>query len=132
MLTLFTRDKDEAVKVAILGPGGMGKSSLALAVLHNPQVVQMFGNHRHFISCESADSAEGVALAISSHFKILGDTKPIQRVLKHLRSVDAPMLLILDNFETPWERQEARAPVENFLSQLTEVTRLNLIVRHSS
>jgi len=59
--------------VAILGGGGMGKSTLALAVLHHPEVVALFEKHRYFISCETVESPGGLIAEIASHVGIVGD-----------------------------------------------------------
>jgi hypothetical protein len=40
--------RQSAARVAILGTGGMGKTTLALAVLHHPEIEQQY-THRHFI-----------------------------------------------------------------------------------
>ncbi|KAJ7698560.1 hypothetical protein B0H17DRAFT_323450 [Mycena rosella] len=39
--------------MVILGPGGMGKTTLAIATLHHPEVISKY-ERRYFISCESA------------------------------------------------------------------------------
>jgi ABC-type glutathione transport system ATPase component len=46
----------EGAQVAIIGSGGMGKTTLALAALHHADVEKKYVE-RHFISCESANSA---------------------------------------------------------------------------
>ena len=38
----------EAAWVAILGNGGMGKTTLALAILHHKKIKASFGNHCYF------------------------------------------------------------------------------------
>ncbi|KAK6969189.1 hypothetical protein R3P38DRAFT_3243801 [Favolaschia claudopus] len=37
-------------------------------------------------------------------------------------------LLVLDNFETPWERSSGREEVEEFLSLLTDISQLALLI----
>lgn len=41
-----------AARIAILGPGGIGKTVLAHAVLTNKRVVSGFGDSRYFVPCE--------------------------------------------------------------------------------
>ncbi|KAJ7218219.1 hypothetical protein C8J57DRAFT_1732300 [Mycena rebaudengoi] len=40
----------DSAHIAILGAGGMGKTSLATAALHNPQVEAKY-SHRYFVPC---------------------------------------------------------------------------------
>ena len=48
-------DKTPA-RIAILGAGGMGKTTLALSSLHDPAVIEHFPL-RYFVSCEAVTSA---------------------------------------------------------------------------
>ncbi|KAG8942429.1 hypothetical protein FRC03_003221 [Tulasnella sp. 419] len=43
-------------KIAILGPGGIGKTSVALKVIHDALVVERFGENRCWVPCEQATS----------------------------------------------------------------------------
>ena len=43
--------------VSLHGLGGMGKTELALHILHDDSVVQCFGERRYFIGCESIATA---------------------------------------------------------------------------
>ncbi|KAJ7442413.1 hypothetical protein FB451DRAFT_1440110 [Mycena latifolia] len=81
IIQLLTKDTP---RIAILGAGGMGKTTLAKAVLHYPDIAARYGEH----SC----------------------------------------LLILDNLETLWEPAKTRGDIEEFLSLLTDVPQLSLII----
>ncbi|KAJ7235125.1 hypothetical protein C8J57DRAFT_1378777 [Mycena rebaudengoi] len=78
IVSILLQDQEPA-HLAILGPGGMGKTSLAKSALHHPDV-------------------------------------------------SGPTLLLLDNFETPWEDLKRRNEVEEFLSLLTDVPHLALLL----
>ncbi|KAJ7615452.1 hypothetical protein FB45DRAFT_1108127 [Roridomyces roridus] len=108
-------------RIAILGAGGMGKSSLAKAVLHHPEVAAKF-EHRFFVVCDSVKNSVELAGAIAAHLGLNQGRDLRKAVLKHLARIQkGPCLLMLDNFETPWEPLESRDEVEEFLSKLTEL-----------
>ncbi|KAJ7481809.1 hypothetical protein FB451DRAFT_1170954 [Mycena latifolia] len=115
-------------RIAILGPGGVGKSSLSLAALYNNDVAAKFGSERHFISCESAQSAEDIAAGLVSHFALEGTGNPTKKILQYLSGRDAVCVIVLDNMETPWEFSGGRSAVEDFLSHLSAFVTLHLII----
>ncbi|KAJ7249394.1 hypothetical protein C8J57DRAFT_1139413, partial [Mycena rebaudengoi] len=119
---------DDPARVAILGPGGVGKSALSLAALYHPDIVAKFGSERHFISCETSQSAADVATALSNHFLLEGQGNPMQAVLDYLLSRQTFTVVVLDNMETPWEGRGGRRAVENFLSHLSSIGKLHLII----
>ncbi|KAJ7861919.1 hypothetical protein B0H13DRAFT_2567604 [Mycena leptocephala] len=113
-------------RVAILGGGGMGKTSLARAVLHHPDIADKF-EHRYFVSAESATSTVDLAALIGLHVG-LNPGKDLTRLIVQYLSTEPPCLLILDNLETPWESIHTRGGVEDFLSLLTDLPHLALMV----
>src|SRR6202041_3579398 len=55
---------NEQTRLAILGAGGMGKTSTALHILHHKDVVTRYNNCRYFVGCDAVTSAESLALLI--------------------------------------------------------------------
>ncbi|KAF8143926.1 hypothetical protein K438DRAFT_1874913 [Mycena galopus ATCC 62051] len=113
-------------RIAILGGGGMGKTSLARTVLHHPETSSKF-EHRFFVSAEAATTSVELAALIGLHVGLKPGqdlTKPVVQYFSRKMSC----LLILDNLETVWEPIHSRAGVEEFLSLLTSLEHLALII----
>jgi CO dehydrogenase nickel-insertion accessory protein CooC1 len=112
--------------VAILGPGGMGKTTLATAALHHSAIMQKYPI-QHFVSCESTNSSFELVSLLGLHLGFENSGHLFQIIVQHFHQC-GPCLLVLDNFETPWEPSQSRRKVEDFLSALTEVPNLALLV----
>ncbi|KAF7373145.1 NB-ARC domain-containing protein [Mycena sanguinolenta] len=113
-------------RVAILGPGGMGKTTLAVAALHSAKIVEKYPI-RHFITCDSAYTKESLVATVASHLGLKAAHGTMRHVIHHLNT-SPPCLVILDNFEAPWEPVEGRAKVEEFLSLLTDIPQMALLI----
>ncbi|KAJ6479678.1 P-loop containing nucleoside triphosphate hydrolase protein, partial [Mycena sanguinolenta] len=124
ILNLF---KGENPRIAVLGMGGMGKTSLARAVVHHQEIVARYEQHRFFVACDSATNKVELAALIGAHLELKPGRDLTQPVVQRFTS-GPPSLLILDNLETLWEPTESRADVEEFLSLLTDVKHLALMI----
>ncbi|KAJ7131148.1 hypothetical protein C8R44DRAFT_731413 [Mycena epipterygia] len=111
--------------IAILGAGGIGKTSLARAVLHHPDVATKY-EHRFFIAADSAATSIELAALTGSHLG-LKPGQDLTKVVVQFLSKSPPCLLVLDNLETPWEPLDSLGKVEEFLSLLTGIPHLALI-----
>ncbi|KAJ6492271.1 P-loop containing nucleoside triphosphate hydrolase protein, partial [Mycena sanguinolenta] len=116
----------ESSRIAILGGGGMGKTSLARAALHHPDTLTRF-EHRFFVSVEPATTSVELAALIGLHIG-LNPGKDLTKPVVQYFSKQPSCLLVLDNLETVWEPIQSRSQVEEFLSLLTEVQDLGLII----
>jgi hypothetical protein len=56
----------DPARAAIMGPGGMGKTTVAMAALHHPAIIEKY-NLRYFISYESADACADMVAIIGLH-----------------------------------------------------------------
>ncbi|KAJ7083926.1 hypothetical protein C8R43DRAFT_1115463, partial [Mycena crocata] len=59
--------KEGKARVAILGAGGMGKTSLARAVLHHPQITTKYGQHCFFVVCDTVSTKIELAALLGAH-----------------------------------------------------------------
>ncbi|KAJ7789839.1 hypothetical protein B0H14DRAFT_3161809 [Mycena olivaceomarginata] len=116
----------DPARVAILGPGGMGKTSLAVTALHNSKVIEKYPT-RHFIPCDSVQTNDSLVATIASYLGLETSRGSARHIVHHL-SIQPPCLLALDSFETPWEPTDSRAKVEEFLALLTDIPHVALLI----
>jgi hypothetical protein len=115
--------------VAVLGPGGIGKSKLTLAALHHADVAARFGDRRLFVRLEDARDEAGVWAALARELGLeLDSSHSAAAVMGNLRAAPAPTLVVLDNAETPWEADLAAgsAAVEEAFARLAELPGVRL------
>ncbi|KAK7053510.1 NB-ARC domain-containing protein [Favolaschia claudopus] len=113
-------------RAVILGPGGIGKTTLAMALLHFPAILEKY-NNQHFISCESSSTCSEMITTLGLHLQ-LEPSRQLQRmVIRHLQQCESS-LIVLDNLETPWEGPESRGEVEELLSSLADIPGVGLLV----
>ncbi|KAF7344650.1 hypothetical protein MVEN_01625200 [Mycena venus] len=116
-------------RIAICGTEGLGKTAVALATSHSPEISQMFGVHRYFIECDGARDPKQLVAAIAIHLQLEGTGR--KHVIRHLTETateETPMLLVLDALDRAWKPHENRSDVEDFLSLLADLQHLTLIV----
>lgn len=101
--------------IPILGPPGVGKTTLMLEALHEPQVKERYGDWRFFIRCDGAKSRDALLGEIAMGVGIEPGPGLKERLFQYLER--GPAVLALDNLETPWEADTTS--VEDLLTRLS-------------
>jgi tetratricopeptide (TPR) repeat protein len=126
---IFTSLGTRPAHIAILGPGGYGKSTLANAVLTHERVQEHFGDARYFVPCESIFSSGALLIELAKTLGVFdGATDTLwSRISTRLNSKDC--ILCLDNFESPWDQDgDTRNSVEELLSRVAEIRHTTLLI----
>ena len=123
--------REESSRVCILGPGGMGKTSVALGVVEQPLVEARFplGN-RVWVPCIEATSAPLLLEILYIQLQIPGDTQvTLEKIISELNVSTEPRLILLDNFETPYNAPGGtQKQVEDILRRLTRLRHVAILV----
>ncbi|KAH8806907.1 hypothetical protein DL96DRAFT_1506414, partial [Flagelloscypha sp. PMI_526] len=118
-------------RIAVLGLGGMGKTTIGTTVLHDPRITSAYPT-KYFISSELAPTIElletRIADALSIHQSEHG-TDLVSRIVDCIRNAANPVLVYIDNLETVWEIESEQPKVDRFLEVLSGAnTKLAILI----
>ncbi|PPQ84502.1 hypothetical protein CVT25_007672 [Psilocybe cyanescens] len=129
--------KVEANKhIPIKGGPGVGKTTTAIGIIHDPRIVKYFGDARHWVSCrEASDIADNMKaqklldyISDSLGLDLTASSDRRKDIRYFLVNNNVPRIIVLDNFETMWEPPGAREATEGILKFLVQFTQLTLVI----
>ncbi|KAJ7592221.1 hypothetical protein C8J56DRAFT_1131744 [Mycena floridula] len=122
--------ESKRARFAILGTGGMGKTSVAVKVVRDARLSECYPKHyQAWFPCVQATSFPLLLDTVHSALDLPSDTQNIlSAILNELQSSDKPMILLFDNFETPWNAPGAQAEVAQFLRDIDAIPHVSVFV----
>ncbi|KAJ7082608.1 hypothetical protein C8R43DRAFT_1052281 [Mycena crocata] len=118
----------------LMGQGGAGKSSLALALLHQPQIQEHFHHRRFLVKCATAKGSLGLLSCIASALglpHIPDATKSSgykETIFASLSCSNAPSLIVFDDLDDAWDPPVTRLEVEDLLTELSNIPTVSLLL----
>lgn len=109
--------QDKPSPTLVVGPAGMGKTTLALGLIHGSASVERFGGRRYLAHLDTAHDEQGLLVAISRALDTLPEAPLRVRITDSLRR--APALIVLDDIDRALGTDAA--VVQGLLAELASI-----------
>ena len=125
--------KEITCRVCILGSGGIGKTSVSLGVVEHPVIKARFlPENLVWVPCVEATSANLLLDILYVQLQPEGprnEQVTIEKIISLLDTSTQPRLILLDNFETPYNALDgSQKQVEDILRRLATVSHVAVLV----
>ncbi|KAJ7499475.1 hypothetical protein FB451DRAFT_1205582 [Mycena latifolia] len=118
----------------LMGQGGAGKSTLALALMHQAQITDTFRHQRFLVPCRSAKGSLGLLSRLASALglpDIPEATKSSgykETIFTSLGCSQTPSLIVFDDLDEAWDLPATRLEVEDLLTELSNIPTVSLLL----
>lgn len=116
--------------MAILGAGGIGKTALALHIMKDEVIKEKFRDNMYFVPCELFSDGSSLiqGLVQALRLSVMEGHSPYETLEKHLELSHDPILIVLDNFETPWHTASDQNTVLNLVEHIMSQSMVSIML----
>jgi tetratricopeptide (TPR) repeat protein len=107
----------DGASVLLVGPAGIGKTTLALAAVHAPASAERFGGRRFVARLDTSRKLSAAIVEISRAIGVVAEAPLRSRIVDALKR--APALLVLDDLDVVWQADPSNTA--EFVAELAAI-----------